>query len=218
MKNIILFGAPGSGKGTQSHLLEKELAFKHISTGNILRAEVAAKTELGLRCSDLMAKGEVSDELTHTINAIVAAFIEKNLGATGFIFDGFPRTKSQAEFLDKFLKETGFPLTRVFQLKVDRDILVKRLTGRYTCANCGAIFNKYFNPVRVENECDECKSNEFVTRKDDAVETVEHRLDVYDKETSHLIDHYRGQGIMKTLNGLDEPEVIFNVIRAELFK
>jgi len=190
---IVFLGPPGSGKGTQARKLAEEYAIPQVSTGDLLRAAVSANTRLGEMAQSYMEKGElVPDDL-------VLEMIKERLDAPdaqkGFILDGFPRNLAQAEALAALLNTMGKPLDRVIFFEVDRDQLVKRITGRRTCASCGATYNIYFAPPQKEGVCDVCGSTDLVQRSDDNEETVGNRLEVYDKQTKPLIDFYAHQGI-----------------------
>ncbi len=200
--NIILFGPPGAGKGTQAKRLEKSRGLIQLSTGDMLRAAVAAGTEYGRKAREVMEKGElVSDEIV--INIISDRLDEDDVkAAPGVIFDGFPRTVAQAGELDRMLASKGMKLDAVVVLEVDDDALVERITGRYTCARCGKGYHDRFEKPKVEGVCDECGSTEFTRRADDNEETVRSRLAAYHAQTSPLIDYYEGRGIVRKVNGM----------------
>ncbi len=200
--NIILFGPPGAGKGTQAKRLEKSRGLIQLSTGDMLRAAVAAGTEYGRKAKEVMEKGElVSDEIV--INIISDRLDEDDVkNAPGVIFDGFPRTVAQAEELDKMLASKGMKLDAVVVLDVDDEALVERITGRYTCAKCGKGYHDKFEKPKVEGVCDECGSTEFTRRADDNEETVRSRLAAYHAQTSPLIAYYEKAGIVKKVDGM----------------
>ena len=189
--DLILFGPPGAGKGTQGALLAERFGLLRLSTGDMLREAVRAGSDLGKRAQGLMAAGElVPDDL---ILALVRERMQAGDAASGVIFDGFPRTTAQAKALDRLLAELGRPLEGVIVLKVDDVALVKRLSGRRSCPQCNAVYNVHTEPPRVAGKCDHCGA-ELVHRADDVEETVQRRLDVYRDQTEPLIEHYRSNG------------------------
>lgn len=194
MRTLVLFGAPGSGKGTQAKLLEA-LGFKQVSTGDLLRHEISIESALGLTCKKLMDSGQ------YVPDSIVCELIENVLkqsiqeGKTGIIFDGFPRTKDQANFLVDLLDRNKVSLPSVVHLQVSNDLLLKRFEGRIICRSCGAIYNKYFSPQKVEGVCDYCKGEDFYQRLDDHPDVVQDRLNKYENETSSLIELFKEKGL-----------------------
>lgn len=211
---IVLLGAPGSGKGTQAKLLVETFGIAQISTGDLLRAAVAAKTELGLKAKAIMEAGQlVSDDI------VLGMIREKLAGpeaAKGFILDGFPRNLAQAEALDTLLAGQNLPLDAAVHIQVDPEEIIKRITGRRSCGQCGAIYNIFFSPPAREGVCDKCGSTALQHRADDNEETVRKRLDVYREQTSPLIDYYAGRGLLKTVAGAGEIGQIFAAVRAAL--
>ena len=200
--NLILLGPPGAGKGTQAKILEQAHGFKQLSTGDMLRAAREAGTEIGLKAKAIMDRGDlVSDDV---VLAIVAERLEKPDVSKGVVFDGFPRTPAQAESLDKMLKTRGAKLDAVIEMKVDDEALVKRITGRYTCAKCGAGYHDEFAKPKTLGTCDKCGGTEFTRRPDDNEKTVRDRLQVYNKQTAPLVEYYRGQGNLHVINGMAE--------------
>ncbi|MGB3711918.1 MAG: adenylate kinase [Erythrobacter sp.] len=198
--NIILLGPPGAGKGTQSAALVERHAMTQLSTGDMLRAAVKAQSPVGVRAKEVMDRGElVSDE-------IVSDLIDANLAAmepgTGAIFDGYPRTAAQAEDLDALLAKHGRKLDRVIELEVDVDALVERITGRFSCANCGALYHDTANPPEKEGVCDVCGSTEFKRRPDDNEETVRTRMDEYRAKTAPILPGYEQRGIVSRVDGM----------------
>ena len=200
--NIILFGPPGAGKGTQAKRLQKNRGLIQLSTGDMLRAAVAAGTEYGKQAKEIMEKGElVPDEVV--INIISDRLEEDDVkNAPGVIFDGFPRTVAQAEALDRMLAEKGMKLDAVIVLDVDDEALVERITGRFTCAKCGKGYHEKYERPKVDGVCDECGGTEFTRRADDNEETVRQRLEAYHAQTAPLIEYYEKQGIVKHVNGM----------------
>ena len=184
---VILLGPPGVGKGTQAVELADGLGWRHVSTGDLLRAHRREGTALGLEAKGYMDRGElVPDEL---IVAMVKDVLEALPSEQGVVFDGYPRTVPQAEALDRVLAELGRQVDRVVLLEADDEVLVKRLAGRRSCPECGAVYNVHFNPPATAGRCDRCGA-ELVHRKDDEPETVRRRLQVYQEQTAPLVAHY----------------------------
>lgn len=210
LKACILLGAPGSGKGTQAKKLQERFNIPHISTGDILRKEIEAGSELGKRVQQIMASGKlVGDDL---IVEIVRNRFSKQDVQSGFVLDGFPRTIHQADSLSDILKEAKLPLPKVLQLDVPDQVLIDRLTGRMSCAQCGTVYHRRLNPPRKAGICNECGSTKFVERKDDSEETVRKRLNVYKAETEPLVDYYRSRGLLEALDANLEMDLITNAI------
>jgi adenylate kinase len=202
---LIFLGAPGAGKGTQAREVSNQFAIPQISTGDMLRAAVKKETALGLAAKAKMEAGElVPDDV---VCGIVDERISEPDCAKGFILDGFPRTLAQAEFVDRMLESKGRGKPLVMNIKVDEDLLMKRLTGRRTCSVCGEIYNVYFNPPKKEGVCDK-DGGKLLQRADDNEETIRQRLVAYDKQTSPLIDYYRQKNLLHDVEGDKEPEVI----------
>ncbi len=198
--NLILLGPPGAGKGTQAKRIEAARGLVQLSTGDMLRAAVAAGTEVGKKAKDVMERGElVSDEI---VIGIISDRIDEPDCANGFILDGFPRTVAQAEALEGLLKEKGKQLDVVIEMQVEDDPLVGRITGRFTCAKCGEGYHDEFKMPVKEGVCDKCGSTEFSRRADDNEETVRSRLAAYHEQTSPLIAFYKDRGILKSIDGM----------------
>jgi adenylate kinase len=198
--NLILMGPPGAGKGTQAKRLQANNGIVQLSTGDMLRAEVASGSELGRKAKKVIdAGGLVSDEL---IIAMLSARIEKADCRNGFILDGFPRTSRQAEALDRMLKKKGMKIDHVIELTVDDGMIVRRITGRYTCAKCGTGYHDEFQKPAKPGVCDKCGGREFVRRADDNAETVRARLKAYHDQTAPVISHYRKKGVMESVDGM----------------
>ncbi|MDE2139873.1 MAG: adenylate kinase [Gammaproteobacteria bacterium] len=210
---IVLLGAPGSGKGTQADKLSAKYRIPHVSTGDQLREALASGTPLGLQAKAAMDAGQlVSDE-------IVLGIIRERLRAAdarnGAILDGFPRNLAQAQVLDDMLRALGQPLDCAVLLDVDFDVLLQRLAGRRTCENCGATYNIYTNPPRLDDQCDRCGAP-LHHRPDDNEVTISNRLRVYELQTKPLFAFYRNQGKLETVNGTGEVDDIFRRLVAVL--
>lgn len=211
---LILLGPPGAGKGTQAQRIVEKHGIPQLSTGDMLRAAVAAGTEVGKRAKAVMDAGKlVSDDI---VNAIVSERIDQPDCARGFILDGFPRTLVQADATEAMLKAKGLELSAVIEIKVDDAVLADRISGRYTCANCGAGYHDENLRPRVEGVCDRCGSTHFKRRADDNRETVVERLQVYYKETSPLIGYYYAKGKLKSVDGMADIEHVTADIEAIL--
>src|SRR5690348_1286646 len=210
---IVLLGAPGSGKGTQAKLLTEKYRIPHVSTGDLLRAALAAGTPLGLQAKAAMDAGQlVSDDL---VLAIIRDRLKNPDAKKGFILDGFPRNIPQANALDGMLRNIGQPLDAAILMEVDFDILMQRLTGRRTCENCGAAYNVYTNPPRLEDQCDRC-GGPLHHRADDNEETIGNRLRVYEGQTKPLIGYYRDQGRIETVDAVGDVKDILKRMIAVL--
>ena len=209
MLRTILLGAPGAGKGTVAAKIVKEYNIPHISTGDIFRDNLKRKTELGLRAQEYMTRGElVPDDLTCEI--ATTRLLEDDC-KNGFLLDGFPRTVYQAEKLEEFLEEHGQSLDKVVQLVVDDELLIKRLTGRRVCKNCGATFHVITIPPQEEGICDYC-GEPLIQRADDTEETAVNRLKVYEEQTSPLVEYYEEKGVLAPIDGAGTPEEVFQNI------
>jgi adenylate kinase len=198
--NIILLGPPGAGKGTQAKLLEQGFHMRQLSTGDMLRAAVAAGTSVGLKAKAIMDRGDlVSDDV---ILDIVGERMNQPDITHGVVFDGFPRTTAQATALGAMLEKRGQKLDAVIEMKVDDEALVARIAGRYTCKSCGKGYHDQFAQPKVDGVCDSCGSGEFVRRIDDNEKTVRDRLGVYNKQTAPLVSYYREKGNLHVVDGM----------------
>ncbi|WP_439563218.1 adenylate kinase [Roseinatronobacter sp.] len=199
---LILLGPPGAGKGTQARMLEERFGLVQLSTGDLLRAAVAAGTDAGKQAQAVMAAGGlVSDEI---VLAILRDRMAEPDTAKGVILDGFPRTAKQAEALDALLADQGMTLGAAISLDVDDAAMVERVSGRYTCAKCGEGYHDSFKTPAVAGVCDKCGSTEFKRRADDNAETVSARLDAYHAQTAPLIAYYEGQGALKRVDAMGQ--------------
>lgn len=213
MLNIILLGPPGAGKGTQAGRLQAERGMIQLSTGDMLREAVAAGTPVGLKAKEVMERGELVSD------AIVSALIGERLDSStdrGAIFDGFPRTKHQAEALEILLAQRDRRLDHVIELAVDEEALVTRITGRFCCARCGTGYHDTFRPTRVPGVCDVCGSTEFVRRKDDNEQTVRTRMDEYRAKTAPILPYYEEKGLVRRIDGMASVEEVGAAIDAIL--
>lgn len=214
--NLILFGPPGAGKGTQAKILSDAHGIPQLSTGDMLRAAVEAQTEVGQKAEAVMkAGGLVSDSI---VIDIIAERIGRPDCAAGFILDGFPRTLKQAAALDKLLAAKRKTLTAVVAMQVDDEVLVSRVAGRYTCAKCGAGYHDLFQKPKVAGVCDKCASTVFKRRPDDNAETARKRLMEYYRETSPLLGYFFAKNKLSTVDGMAAVEVVTAAIEAVLLK
>jgi adenylate kinase len=210
---LILLGPPGGGKGTQAKLIGERLSITHISTGDLLRQAVADRTELGRTAKEFMDRGElVPDQLV--IGMIEERVRNADCGR-GFLFDGFPRNVPQAEALREMLKRQSMSLQHVVSLDVPQEELVKRLTGRRTCRQCGSMCHVVFDPPREEGVCNRC-GGELYQRDDDREETIRARLRVYQNQTKPLLDYYRSRGLLREVDGVGDTQEVFERIMNHL--
>lgn len=212
---LLIMGRPGAGKGTQAANIKEYYGIPHISTGDMFRAAIKEGTELGKLAKSYMDKGAlVPDEVTI---GIVKERLLKDDCKKGFLLDGFPRNVLQAEALDSFMKEQGISLDAVLDVNVDASILIRRIVGRRICKTCGATYHIDFNKPKKEGICDNC-GTPLIQRADDTIETAGSRLEVYDKQTAPLLAYHEKQNLLKTVNGDQELNKVFEDIKAVLAK
>lgn len=213
---LILLGPPGAGKGTQAQRIVEKHGIPQLSTGDMLRAAVNAGTDVGKRAKAVMDAGKlVSDEI---VIAIVSERIDQPDCANGFILDGFPRTLVQADATEAMLKAKGLGLSVVIEFRVDDDELIRRVAGRYSCAQCGSVYHDTDKFPAAEGVCDKCGSTHFKRRPDDTPETMTARLQVYYKETSPLIGYYHAKGKLKSVDGMAEIDQVTAEVESILSK
>lgn len=206
----IFLGPPGSGKGTQADQVAKFFNFKPLSTGDLLRAEINAKTQLGNEIKEIVNSGKlVEDDI---VLKLIERNLKKNSNINGFILDGFPRTIIQAKKLTEYLEKLGKKIDCVIEFNVDKKLLVNRLINRYQCKSCGAPYNKLYKNPRVEGVCDICGSTEFTTRKDDKKDVILRRFEEYKDLTSPLLPYYNNLGILYKVSADQEVKKIFDEI------
>ena len=209
MANVVLFGPPGAGKGTQSDFLVKEFNLFKVSAGDLLREEIKKKTSLGNEIKLIIDKGFlVKDKI---IDTLIDKIISKEKHHNSLIFDGYPRNLNQVKTLDSLLKKYNQKLSCVFCLKVDKDVIIKRILGRQTCSKCGMIFNIYFSPPNQKTH--NCDVKFLQKRSDDNEETINNRLKTYDKETLPILEYYRNQKLLYEIDGLRDIPIIYKEIQ-----
>lgn len=211
--NVILVGPPGAGKGTQAKFIEKRLGLRHVASGDLFRKAMRDGTPLGLKAREFIDSGElVPDDI---VIGMILERIQQPDCEQGVIFDGFPRTKEQAQALEETLQEHGQAIDAVIYLTAPRDVLLKRIAGRQTCRQCQKAYNIYYFPAKAELICDEC-GGELYERSDDNMATAYHRLQVYFKQTAPLIEYYREQSLLHEVNGDTYIEYVTDRLTEEL--
>lgn len=211
--NVVLVGPPGAGKGTQARILATERKMVHLSTGDMLREARASGTEMGMKVAAVIDRGDlVTDEI---VIGLIRERLEGDSGG-GFLFDGFPRTLAQADALGALLEEFGRPIDAAIEMQVDDGTLVRRITARTTCGNCGEGYNDLTRPIPDNGKCGKCGASDFQRRADDNEESLKTRLMAYYKQTSPLIGYYYALGKLKPVDGLGEVEEVAEAIRAAL--
>lgn len=206
---IIMLGAPGAGKGTQAKKIAEKYQIPHISTGDIFRANIKSETELGMKAKEFIDQGLlVPDEIT--IGMLLNRIQEKDCGK-GYVLDGFPRTIPQAESLSEALKTLGTAIDYAIDIDVPDENIVSRMSGRRACLTCGATYHISFAPPKKEGVCDVCGA-ELVLRNDDKPETVQKRLSVYHEQTKPLVEYYKKAGVLRTIDGTQDMEAVFQSI------
>ena len=212
--NIILLGPPGAGKGTQASRLERERGMVQLSTGDMLRAAVAAATPVGLQAKAVMAAGElVSDEI---VSGILSERLDADDARAGFILDGYPRTQAQAETLELLLAAKGLQLHHVIELEVDENALAERITGRFTCANCGEGYHDVYKLPKIAGTCDVCGHHDFKRRPDDNAATVRTRMAEYRAKTAPILPYYETRGMVSRVDGMGDMDTVHGAIDAVL--
>jgi len=208
---LILLGAPGAGKGTQAERLVTTYGLVQLSTGEMLRSEVKSQSELGQKAKEIMESGElVPDDL---IIKMISVRISQESDAEGIILDGFPRTTEQAKALDIMLKEKDLRINHVIQLEVNEEEIVERLSGRFSCTDCGMGYHENFAAPANKGICDKCKSTNFTRRSDDSPKTLRNRLSAYKEQTALILPYYSTKGCLKSIDGMAEMDIVFDEIK-----
>ena len=208
---LILLGAPGAGTGTQAERLVTEYGLVQLSTGEMLRSEVKSGSELGQKAKEIMESGQlVPDDL---IIKMISVRISQESDAEGIILDGFPRTTEQAKALDIMLKEKDLRINHVIQLEVNEEEIVERLSGRFSCTDCGMGYHEKFAAPVNKGICDKCKSTNFTRRSDDSPKTLRNRLSAYKEQTALILPYYSTKGCLKSIDGMAEMDIVFDEIK-----
>ena len=208
---LILLGAPGAGKGTQAERLVTEYGLVQLSTGEMLRSEVKSESELGHNAKEIMDSGElVPDDL---IIKMISVRISQESDAKGIILDGFPRTTEQAKALEIMLKEKDLRINHVIQLEVKEEEIIERLSGRFSCTDCGMGYHEKFAAPANKGVCDQCKSTNFTRRSDDSPKALRNRLSAYKEQTALILPYYSTKGCLKSIDGMAEMDIVFDEIK-----
>jgi adenylate kinase len=211
---LILLGPPGAGKGTQAARIKDKYQIAHLSTGDMLRGAIAAGTELGKQAKVVMDEGKlVSDNI---MIGLVGERVDEPDCKNGFLLDGFPRTLAQAEALDELLDKKGLKLDAVVEIAVDDEALIGRISGRYSCAKCGAGYHDEFQKPKQDGVCDNCGGTEFKRRSDDNAEAVRTRLTAYHGQTAPLLPYYRNKDVLKTVDGMADIDAVTDQVFKEI--
>ncbi len=221
MLRVVFLGAPGSGKGSQAKFVVERHGIDHISTGDLLRAAVRDGTSLGSQITDIMRQGSlVPDDI---VLQLISDYLDASDSTRGFLFDGFPRSLNQGEQLQRILAQRDIPLSFVLHLQIEPEAVVKRLSGRRNCDNCGRIYNVYFDPPNIEGQCDDCgKAGRLMQRADDNEQSIRHRLNVYESETEPLLTFYEDADLLRTVDAsgsvAEVADAVDRAVEAELSK
>jgi len=208
--NLILFGPPGSGKGTQSKFIQSQYQLPKLSTGEQIRTAIRENTEIGKLVKNTVEQGNfISDQLA---TKMISHAFRSGQFSKGFILDGFPRTLNQVKSLDKILEENNISLDFVIQLVVSDEAIIKRISGRFICKSCNENYNEFFRKTKVDGICDKCSSKQFVKRGDDRVDVIKKRLNAYNSETAPLIPYYKKIGILREIDGMESIKNVKNNI------
>lgn len=215
--NILLMGLPGAGKGTQSEYISRDYDIVHISTGDIFRQAIKDETPLGLEAKSFTDRGDlVPDDVTNGL--VRERLAQADVKATGFMLDGYPRTKVQAEALEENLNTLDTRIDAVILIDVDHDVLKARLSGRIICRECGATYHKIYNPPTEDGICDNCGSHDFYQREDDKPERVAHRINLQMESIRPILDYYNQRGLLHKIDGEQSIEEVYREIRTILEK
>lgn len=221
MLRVVFLGAPGSGKGSQAKFVIERHGIDHISTGDLLRKAVSEGSDIGKQVSDIMGQGNlVPDEI---VLQLISDYLDQSDLSKGFLFDGFPRSQNQAEQLQTILSEREIPMSFVLHLEIESEAVIKRLSGRRNCTNCGRIYNVYFDPPRTEGQCNDCGAlGSLMQRADDNEQSIKHRLSVYESETAPLLTYYKDSNLLRTVDAsgdfIEIADAVEQVIQSELAK